>query len=160
MLILQIRRLILKEARWLAKAYQLPNARDRVWTWVCPMSNPMFSSFVGLPRWLSRRLHLQCRRHGFNPWVRKIPWRRKWQPTPVYLPGESHGQRNLAGLQFMGSQRVGHNWTNLAGTQPLLHVKWIHLLNTNLLRPICIKHRSEENKNPSLHGVYLLSGRQ
>ena len=34
---------------------------------------------------------------GFNPWVRRIPWRRKWHPTPVFLPGESHGQRNLGG---------------------------------------------------------------
>ena len=34
-----------------------------------------------------------CRRRGFNPWVREIPWRRKWQPTPVFSPGESHGQR-------------------------------------------------------------------
>ena len=32
---------------------------------------------------------------GFNPWVRKIPWRRKWQPTPVFLPGESYAQRSL-----------------------------------------------------------------
>ena len=42
----------------------------------------------------------QCRRHkrcGFNPWVRKIPWRRKWQPIPVFLPGKFHGQRNLVG---------------------------------------------------------------
>ena len=42
----------------------------------------------------------QCRRHrrhGFYPWVGKIPWRRPWQPTPVLLPGEPHGQRNLAG---------------------------------------------------------------
>ena len=37
------------------------------------------------------------RRHGFNPWVRKIPWRRKWQPTPVFLPGKSHRQRSLEG---------------------------------------------------------------
>ena len=40
----------------------------------------------------------QCRRHkrhGFNPWVRKIPWRKERQPTPVFLPGESHGQRSL-----------------------------------------------------------------
>ena len=34
---------------------------------------------------------------GFNLWVGKIPWRRKWQPMPVFLPGESHGQRSLAG---------------------------------------------------------------
>ena len=42
----------------------------------------------------------QCRRHkrhGFYPWIRKIPWRRKWHPTPVFFPGESHGQRSLAG---------------------------------------------------------------
>ena len=41
----------------------------------------------------------QCRRlkrHGLSPWVGKIPWRRAWQPTPVFLPGESHGQRSLA----------------------------------------------------------------
>ena len=35
------------------------------------------------------------KRHGFDPWVGKIPWRRAWQPTPVFLPGESHGQRSL-----------------------------------------------------------------
>jgi len=37
------------------------------------------------------------RRCGFYPWVRKIPWRRAWQPTPVSLPRKSHGQRSLAG---------------------------------------------------------------
>ena len=40
---------------------------------------------------------LQWRRPRFDPWARKIPWRRDWQPTPVFLPGESHGQRNLEG---------------------------------------------------------------
>ena len=44
---------------------------------------------------LAQGICLQCRRPGFNPWVRKIPRRRGWQPTPVFLPGESHGQRNL-----------------------------------------------------------------
>ena len=42
----------------------------------------------------------QCKRHKrlrFNPWVRKTPWRRKWQPTPVFLPGEFHGQKSLVG---------------------------------------------------------------
>ena len=37
----------------------------------------------------------QCRRCWFDPWVRKFPWRRKWPPTPVFLPGKSHRQRNL-----------------------------------------------------------------
>ena len=45
---------------------------------------------------------MQCRRPRFDPWVRKIPWRRKWQPTPVSLPGESHGQRNLVGYSPWG----------------------------------------------------------
>ena len=39
----------------------------------------------------------RCKRHRFNPWVRKIPWRRKWQPTSVFLPGKFHGQRGLMG---------------------------------------------------------------
>ena len=57
----------------------------------------------------------QFRRHKrcwFNPWVRKIPWRRVWQPTPAFLPGESHGQRSLGGS--IVSQRVRHNWSDFA----------------------------------------------
>ena len=51
---------------------------------------------MGLLWWLRwSRFHLQCRRVEFNPWVRKIPWRRRWLPTPVFLPGEFHGQRRL-----------------------------------------------------------------
>ena len=49
-----------------------------------------------LPRWLKgKESACQYRRCGSDPWVRKIPWRRRWQPTPVFLPGESHGQRSL-----------------------------------------------------------------
>jgi len=39
----------------------------------------------------------RCRRHRFDPWVRKIPWRRAWQSTAVFLPGESRGQRSMVG---------------------------------------------------------------
>ena len=49
----------------------------------------------------------QCRRHkrlGFYPWIGKIPWRRKWQPTPVFLPEKFHGQRSLA------EPRVTKSW--------------------------------------------------
>ena len=45
----------------------------------------------------------RCWRHRFDSWVRKMPWRRKWQPTPVFLPGKSHGQRNLAGYSPWGT---------------------------------------------------------
>ena len=45
---------------------------------------------------------LQCGRPGFDPWVGQIPCRRKWQPTLVFLPGESHGQRRLVGCSPWG----------------------------------------------------------
>ena len=44
---------------------------------------------------------------GFDPWVGKIPWRRKWQPTPGFLPGKSHGQRSLAGYSPWGLKESG-----------------------------------------------------
>ena len=60
-----------------------------------------FSRPRGFPAGTSgKETTCKCRRHkrpGFNPWVGKIPWRRTWQPTPVFLPGESHGQRRLVG---------------------------------------------------------------
>ena len=55
-------------------------------------------------------LSLQYRRPKFDPWVRKTPWRRECLPTPVFLPGEFHGQRSLVRyIQSMGSQRIGHD---------------------------------------------------
>ena len=39
----------------------------------------------------------RCKKFRFDPWVRKILWRRKWQPMPVFMPGKSHGQRSLVG---------------------------------------------------------------
>jgi len=51
---------------------------------------------------------LQFMRRGFCLWVRKIPWRRKWQLTPVFLPEKSHGQRSLAGCS-PGVARVRHD---------------------------------------------------
>ena len=53
--------------------------------------------FYLFPWWL-----LQQRRPRFDPWVRKILWRRKWQPTPVFFPGKSHGGRNLVGYSPWG----------------------------------------------------------
>ena len=65
-----------------------------------------FSPKLGFPGGLSgKESACQCRRHGFDPWVKKIPWRRKWQPTAVYLSGKAHGQRSV------GSQK---SWTWLS----------------------------------------------
>ena len=50
--------------------------------------------------------HRRPRRCGFDPWVRKITWRRKWQPDPVFLPGKSHGQRSLVGYSPWGRKEV------------------------------------------------------
>ena len=54
------------------------------------------------------------KRHGFDPWVGKIPWRRARQLPPVLLPGESCGQRSLVGCSLGGSQRVRHDRSDLA----------------------------------------------
>ena len=67
---------------------------------------------VGFSSGSGVRIHLQCRRcerGGLDLWVGKIPWRRKWQPTAVFLLGGSHGRRSLAGYSLWG-HRVRHNW--------------------------------------------------
>ena len=55
---------------------------------------------------VKNRLPVQEMRHGFSPCVGKIPWRRAWQPTPVLLPGESHGWRSLAGYSPWGRREL------------------------------------------------------
>ena len=55
----------------------------------------------GLSWWFSgKEPTCQCRGHRFNPRIGNIPWRRKWPPTPVFLPGKSHGQRSLAAIVY------------------------------------------------------------
>ena len=65
---------------------------------------------LGLPRWLSGKESTcqcrRCRRHGFDPCIGKIPWKRAWQATPVFLPGKSHGQRSLAGYSPWGRKEL------------------------------------------------------
>ena len=76
-------------------------------------------SLLGLSGRLNQLKNLpamqETQRRGFNPYVRKIPWRRKRQPTPVFLPGESHGQRSMVGYSPWG-RRVGQEWHNWACT--------------------------------------------
>ena len=52
----------------------------------------------------------RCR---LDPWVRKIPWSRKWQPNSVFLPGKWHGQKSLVSYSPWGCRRVGHNWVHM-----------------------------------------------
>ena len=61
--------------------------------------NSRMKSLTGFPRWCSGKEPIcQCRRLRFDPWVRKIPWRRKWQPTPAFLPGTSTWTEEPGGL--------------------------------------------------------------
>ena len=85
---------------------------------VCKSNKVSLSTqLTKLPRWHSgKEPTCQCRRCErcrFDPWVGKIPWRRAWQSTPVFLPRESHGQRS-GRLWSIGSQRVRHDWSDLA----------------------------------------------
>ena len=90
--------------------------------------NTLLNTSEGLPRWLSgKESSCQRRRHRFNLWVRKIPWRRKWQTTPVFLHGKSHRQRSLAGYTPWGHRRVGHDWTTKKQEQTHLTDTWRRL---------------------------------
>ena len=66
--------------------------------------------YDGLPWWLrGRESTCRCRRCRLDSWVGKIPWRRKWQPTLVFLPEKSHGQRSLVGYGQQGHKRVRYD---------------------------------------------------
>ena len=107
-----------------------------------------------------------------NLWVRKFPWRRKWQPTPVFLPGKSHGRRNLAGYHLWGHKRVGHNWTIKHNTILFKsftanknHVKighglWLSLFSNSVMSDSLWSHGLQHTRlpcpSPSL-GAYLNS---
>ena len=78
--------------------------------WYVP-NKPLLPSSLGLPRWLSgKESACQCRRCGsIHAWFRKIPWKRRWQPTPVFLPGKSHGQKSLGAYSPWNHKRVRHD---------------------------------------------------
>ena len=91
--------------------------------------NPAKVTLTGFPGGSdSKRVCPQCRRPGFDPWVGKIPWRRKWQPTPIFLPGKSHGRRSLVGYcpwswteSDMAEQLTqGQNWQIIFGCRLLM----------------------------------------
>ena len=99
---------------------------------------------TGLSRWLSgEESAYQSRRLRFIPWVKKIPWRREWQPTPVFLPGKSHGQRSLAGYSPWGrkSQTRLSCWEFTQDTHKLSHLlAWLRfnatICKTGVITPL------------------------
>ena len=85
-----------------------------LWFW----KGRMFFRKCNLHSWASQtaqweRTHLPMQRQGrcgFDPWVGKRPWERKWKPTPVFLPGEFHGERSLVGYTPWNWERVKQDW--------------------------------------------------
>ena len=73
----------------------------------------------------------QFRRCGFHSWVRKIPWRRKWLPTPVFLPGKSHGQMSLVGYSLWGHKKFRQDL--LAKSKKKVKIKETKALSDNIL---------------------------
>ena len=81
--------------------------------WITPIYSlvSLVTFIAGLPWWLSgKESACQCRRCGFDPWVRKIPWRRKWQPTAVFLPGESPWTEEPCGATTHGVSEWDMTW--------------------------------------------------
>ena len=86
---------------WCAAVHGVAKSQTRLSDWTEPPSLYCYAWW----QFQCRR----CERRRFSPWVRKIPWRRKWQLTPVFLPGKSHRQRSLVGNSLWGC-RVGQDW--------------------------------------------------
>ena len=92
------------------------------------------------------KIHLQssrCRRLRFNPWVGKIPLRRKWQPTPVFLPEKSHGQRSLVGYGVAKSRTQLSTYTHVMTAKK---ENESHLARESLLVPLFITVKSTTRK--------------
>ena len=100
----------------------------------------------------------RCKRHGFNPWEGKIPWSRKWKPTPVYLPGKFHGQRSL--VHYSPCSRKESDTTEQLRT--LYPTVWIYdnLFAHSTLLALCsfqiLTVRNNATMNRVVHFVFLV----
>ena len=104
---------------------------------------------------LRKKICLQCRWHkrfGFDPWIRMIPWRRKWQPTPVFLPGEFHEQRSMEGYSPWSRKESEKLKLNL---QYFGHLMWRanSLEKTLMLGKIEGRRRSGQQRMGWLDGI-------
>ena len=91
--------------------------------------------------------HLQCRRPRFSPGVRKICWRRKWQPTPVLLPGKPHGERSLEGHSPWGCQ----SRTQLSNQTTTTIMSSGHQFSHSVVSDSLWPHESQHARPPCLY---------
>ena len=113
--------------------------QNPLYAWPRHYSMLSFHAFLfGAPLVVQRAKCLPAmQRPGFDPWVRKIPWRRKWQPTPVFLPGESCGQRSLVGYSPCGRKESGMT-------------EWLHFHFSVSLSCLQMEHHQDYLLSPSL----------
>ena len=101
----------------------------------------------------------------FNPWVGKIPWRRKWQPTPIFLPRECHGQRSLAGCSPWGCQELDTTegtWRACTHTHTHTHTQGTWCVYTHTRFPSSVggklSSQGTERRAHALPGLCCLAG--
>ena len=115
-----------------------------------------------------REVNCECRRRRFDPWVGKIPWRRKWQPTLEFLPGKSHRWKDLAGYNHGAAK----SWTQLScwtqnsiqviavrgreGNQGLMEAEWVSEV-TQSCRTLC-NPMDCSLQGSSVHGIFQARG--
>ena len=87
---------------WCATVHRVAKSQTQLSDWTQQKIRKVYSQSGGLAAKESTCQYRRCKRWRFDPWVRKIRWRRKWQPFPVFLPGNSLGQRNLEGCSLWG----------------------------------------------------------
>ena len=119
---------------------------------------------AALPPWWLRwyRMCLQYRRPKFDPWVRKIPWGREWQPTLVFLPGDSHGQRSLVGYSPWVCKESDTNEQLPQISNTYLLTEWINIIakiNTRWLVTVITWHlyasyARDDSESWSLQSTY------
>ena len=115
---------------------------DPRWSW-CNSKRNKVHKRCRLHRWLSGNESTNARRYGLEPWVRKMPWRRKWQLTPVFWPEESHGQRSLVGYSPWGHKQLDTTEHAHAGARNVMRLN--HLENIPPTTPTPWKNCLPEN---------------
>ena len=104
---------------WRAAVHGIAKSQTRLSNWTTTKKAMGFPSGAR-----GQELACQCRRHkrfGFDPWVRKILWRRAQQPTPLFLPGESYGQKNLAGyVHSVTKSRTRLKWLSIQACKKVI----------------------------------------